>query len=724
MVAENPNYLEARLLLASTLERLGSDTAATQELRTASEANPGSIRLRTQLAERLIRAGELAEADRILETSAGQVSLRRDVAPAERRKLAELLSMRNKPDRAAAVLDGIDGEAQTLETRIESARHKFRAGTLSAREASRLVEDARGSPGNLVSALEVVMIRAQANNDLTVATAARTELEALAAGEDLPAARANLVLGVEQMRAGDIVSAGQRFERLTVLDPADARGWGGRLAIALGQGNQEELRRLLTEAEFKVVEPALKLHLSKVIAQLSGRGTATFLTAEANAGREIFAALLPNPANGRPALTGETAIRDLTKAAQLAADRSDSARAQVASIAERYPDVPALQRERLQRLGEAGQWEEALRMGIVLIERFPTDVDVARLTTQAAEQRGQDTQARAFALTWLKLAQSPRQRLAASEALAKAYVAIGDPREAASVLKPFLPTLSAAEDIALIVPLYAEAAAASGDLSGAQAALVPYLTNGEVLRTFREIAINLPAPQARAWFAELDTFVERADNLLLSTYVGYARMQVAMRTGDEQLTQDAKARLPALADRVLASTDLPPESMLWMAVGMEWLDQPESLVKAETLYRRVLQNGSGATMAIAANNLAAMISRGGNSSGTSEEALTLANRAVAAAPNNELKARYLETSARILLQMNQPARAVTVMSEAVQLNGADADLRLTYAEALAANGDATAGEEQLDEAVRLNQRRRATDETAFQARLAAVRSSF
>lgn len=713
VVNQNPQYLEARLLLADALVRLGNDEAANAELRRALDAAPGAITLRLALAERLIAAGNFNDADLLIELAQRQMSGDpASVTPRDRRTLSRLLTARNRPADAAMVLAGIQGEARTGFDRTSEARARLVAGTLTADEVEQLLQAvAEASEQAQINAHDVALAFYQRAGNAERVAELRQSLETTANSNSEAAHVAALALARSAAIAGDAAMAQQWYTQATKAAPNDVRGWAGLARVQLFNGDVSGFVNAAASTPAGGEGHAALRWLGDAM-----KNDADLRAAAQNpSARRILASLLPGATEGSVQLSGERVRQDLVHAGKLVADGELTTKGllilpsqnlrELESLATRHPGVVPLQVAVLRGIGASGRTREALGTAARIVEQFPGEAEIVKAATEVADANEQYPQAANFAARWAKIANSPHERLAASLAVARAQMKANNPAAAEAALRPFVATFgslppedwNAQYDAVEVLKVYGPAAVASGRAQAAHESLRGHLGQLEIRGLFRElIGYGVPAAQVADWIADLDASAStQQDPLKDRVSIALALATAADRLDDAALRTQAVDRLKPLAEEALAVESTPVPILFGLGYGLETAGTGDATDLILRLYRDALRRDPQYVQA--AIQLATLLGEQGDTASLAE-AIQVGRQGVDRA-RGDLQLIARERLATLLAQSGKVNEAVEQLQQAVQIPTEDAalafEVRLRLAEVLADAGDFAAAEEQL-----------------------------
>jgi len=684
----NPDHLQARLLQARALLRLGDRERARAHLERAERIRPDPV-VRFALADLLSEAGAWGE------------SLERFVSVAEDEAAAARLR------RAAAERLAGMGAFERAEGALEAIRRSTGApaGPLAVRLALRRgeLEAARAQLEPMLASrpsLEAILLAA----DVAMAAGAPGEAERMLERLEtlaIPDGRRELARAEWLARDGRREAALGAARRATEAAPAEAAGWRERIALEVALGRVEALQASLRQVSERDGEGEADERLAwltgdpeLLVRAAAGDEAARGLAAVAvrwpavrEAAFQALQAALPGPGPGQ-ARGGDREAHG---------ERASPARRKLLALARTHERNLPVQLFVAARELAAGRFESAARVAERAADRHPASTRPLALAARARAAAGHRREALEAARRWASRAPAadPQPRLWAARLLLED----GRPAEALERLGELPPGAGeAVRDEALA--LTCRALARLGRAEEAAARLEPRLQEGAAWRhLWLELARHLEPGRAVAW---LETAAGHP-GAGAPAHRGRRAMAwffLARRSGES--AHAARAR--RLARDVAADERAAPEDHLRAARVLEALGEGAEAARA---YRRVL--ASEGDWPLARNNLAMLIlERGGDLA----EAAALARRAVRADPDEPA---YHDTLARVRLGAGEHGGALAAAREAVDLAPQAPAWRLTLAEVLAAAGDHAASRAALADPAFAPDRLGASDRARWEA---------
>jgi predicted Zn-dependent protease len=629
-----PQAVDPRLALADTLDQLGQENEALDQLEAAIAGRPDLARLRLLVASRHLRTGRADDADAQLR-AVEQLAAAGRATDDERRRAAAMLEFSGETDRALDLLQPLaDGDEPDLQRlRLERAANRLTDARLQELAASgnpTLVAfaaetyAARGDVGQSLAALDQLPTeqmtdvqrqslradRALINNDAAGAEAAMRA--AVDADPQQPASRrrlANFLLS--QGRIDDAIAAAT-FEAADGTDAqAAALADFARLNDILGNDYQ-------TLAQFGVLDLAASL-LSNV--------------ADNPAAEQALAALAA-------ARREETPIVDLADDVTVAATKAEQL-------------VP-LQLLRAQLDLAANRPGRAARVAEELGRRNPRLAAAPQLQAQALAQQGDFVNALTAAERWGELAPSDP---VATIFQAEARLALEQFTLAESLLRPLIER----DDLPQAKLLWGRALTGAGRGPRAFDVLQPLLSDALAVRLWwYDTAAEQAQPLAAAEAALSTAAAEAGDSLnervvLLRAYRTLAERDLSPEDA-ERINAEIERRRAPLVEQAL-QPGAPTSLIMELAVSLDDVD-PQT---QETLYRAAVAQDSP----VARNNLAMLLVKKGTPSAL-EEARELAEQ-VAARDGDPAQAFYVDTLGVVKRAAGDYDGAIAAFYEAIRL---------------------------------------------------------
>ncbi|MHC4859260.1 MAG: tetratricopeptide repeat protein, partial [Planctomycetota bacterium] len=421
VVSVAPEYLEARVHLARTLERLQNVEDAVVQLQEAVKRDPSSVLLSLELARLLQKSRDFGEVRNLL----GNLAAQKSASPDRLRSAAILLARQGDLRMAIPLLEaareraGGSGSAED----VLLVRWYTRLGDLE--KAEKLSADLAGRDDPQAITAAALHFESRGDRRRAEKTIARlSEIELLPADRELALADYHRV-------AGDLDLALADYRRATELSPDSAVAWQGRLVTSIMLARADEARAaaeggrralpddetfaFLSEQrklfEFAVQEPRLIAPLVGAIENASDRNA--FLEA----------ALIVSESQGRSEEPEETLARLLR-------------------LARRHPEALPLQIMVIQELLGADDTETAITLALKAMREFPYSGTAAHLAAMALSQAERWDDAHSAAVEWRR--RTLADAVAADVLVARIRLRLGRYEDAFRRLEPYLPHIKSA----------------------------------------------------------------------------------------------------------------------------------------------------------------------------------------------------------------------------------------------------------------------------------------
>lgn len=637
-VRRSPASMDARLLLAICLERVGSTGAAIEQLRTVVRQNPDIRSASLLLAELLQKRGDFSAAGQLLDET-----LARNIGgSSERRGVASLLANQGEPDRAISVIEADNSRSgpDILLARL----YRQRGDLTSAESEIRKVVSATPDIGSLRLMAEI--LRAQGKTDEAAKTLGRLSELKLEPGV-MEMARADY-----HLKFLEVPQALEAATKATEVAPTNAMAWQTVAMVRAVSGDIDGALTTLDAAAQKIPNNAV-IEAQRAQAPILKRAAADPIT------RPLVAAFMQRPE--------DSVLLDALKTPTSGAPSEGGPGAslvRVRQLAERYPGVLPVQMLAVRRLMQYGLYAEAGQISARAAQAFPTSAEPAALAASCFASAKDWPQALTYTKLWRN--RSTADTLLADLATAEALVNMKRPAEVVELLSPYIQNFS--QDPRAFVPALlrtAEAHSIMGRLDTAARLLDPrFSADPTLIVAWISYAHDrLPPELALKW------------NTLIASRPDASTPDIAWELAKTNATALAKLKDPKAAAARKALADLarsPNHGFGHLMHAALAYDEVDEYPEATSLYDAALT--AEPTNVIAKNNLAMLLVR---AKGDLARAQRLGEEVITASPN---VATFHDTLASVLAARGQYAQAEETVRKAVELEPANAEWWVHLAE--------------------------------------------
>ncbi|MEX0885583.1 MAG: tetratricopeptide repeat protein [Phycisphaeraceae bacterium] len=651
LIRDQPEHVDARLLMAQALLRLENPRRAIDQLDTAVAIAPDNPLLRLHLARLLQHQSRFDEARGHLRYVAESPAMPRE----HRRQAALLLSQQADHEYAANALSQLasaDDAGARAERLALAALHQRQGRFDEAWQivAEVLADDDAPEPGLILFAARLAHERGDAD-------AGQRLLEQLDELE-MPEFARHLARADFHAAAGDIDAAIDHATQAADIAPDHPAPWrqiilyhlsAGRIADAIDQAGLA--RQHLTEADPIVTLVDEHHELFRLLEERQGLAP-------------IVRAALQESAHREAALQ---VLRIAQRVANNELNDREAVQALI-DLADAHPRFATLQRFAIEQATLLGQPRNALERARDAIHRFPADARIAELAAHMLFAAGEHDEALAAADQW-------RHRVAGRTFEPDLLVArVQRARERSDAV---LDRLAPHAERARIDPanhhqwyeLQTWALVDARQHDAAASLLRPLLSQDASWRVLwrgrAETQIADPAVAA-AWLDELDQHTP-ADALMERVALGGAWQGLGQRLDEPGFIDRARERLDAL----VAAHDT--EAVVHFARGLLGEIEQDG-DSAARHYRRALELGPDSPQSpVIRNNLAVVLTE---HTGELDEARDLAQAAIATAPD---MATFHDTLALVETRAERWDHALAAIDRAIELEPARAEWRVARA---------------------------------------------
>ncbi|MGE5612392.1 MAG: tetratricopeptide repeat protein [Bacillota bacterium] len=655
VIAADPEYVEARSMLASVYDRMRNIPAAIEQITAALKIKPDAPELLLELARLYQSVPDYPRAREQMDR------LHPDrLNPTHRQQLASLFAQQGEWARAASLIDG-DSEATTrpsdnlLRAAIYSRQNQLDKAEKIYRQMLQ-----QPTPRAIVAAATFF-----------ASTGRKAEAEKILQNlKDL-----NLAPGMYELAWADYYAsygtseqAIEQYRNTLKLIPAQANTWHALMAQYTRAGR-------VTDA-LAACEEALKaLPGDKSLERFRSSAAALQTLAADNAAFPLMAIAAQGSADSDVALEALSILADVVKSQQ----SLPTAIPKLRPLADRTPSLVPLQSLLARLYLATHRVSDAVTIAQRGMQFAPASPEMAQTAAQMYTAAKNWPQALAAANRWRQL--TPQQPLPADLFIAGIHLQSGSIQSAAQQIAPYLEAAKAKPDEYMPVLItQARLLVAKGDITKAADLLWPLASQSAPWRrAWLELALSIPAkPQVTAsWLDRVSSTIPETDAASRMA-LAQAWQMLANASGSSEYLD--KARL--LLTQLEAGTANPADAAFAMGLLHE---QENKLDEAEKAYRRALKLQPDSPAA--QNNLAMVIlQRKGNLS----EAAGLVSKAIEARPHVPA---FYDTLAQINMGTKDYDNAIRNLKKAIAIEQWEPKWQLTLAEVYDQAG-------QLDEAKR------------------------
>ncbi len=634
----NPESVEARFLLAQSLDQLGNTPKAIEHMVAASRLDPDSRPVALYLAHLLQKSGDFTRAKEQLDRLT-RIEL---VDAEQRRRTAILLAQQGDAGRAVELLER--SEQNTRQEDLLLAQLYFRLNQYARAEqvSQRLLEHPDVAAISLAANLYAAM------GQMDEAHRVLAQLDTIQVD---PGMR-EIVLAEFQSRYGDQTRAIELLQQATRTAPTSRSTWQALICGFL-EANQ-------TDAALKAVNEALQHLPQDTVLQRVRTHQPLIRTAMERGFRPLAVGLVQLPDDSAIVDTARTLTQiDATHLARTLVD--------LQALADRYPHSLPVQLVVAERCLQLHQHDLTQRIAARATQAFPQHAEPPRLATISLMRQAKWEQALGMARLWRQRA--GRDAMQADLAIVETMWQLRQDDQARQLLEPYVRDRAALDRqvpavIAYALTLYRlQRGREADELLSSLGGDHPDLMHAWTLTAARQ----LPREPATRWVQE---FVEQANTEQQKLMAVQVLHELSRRFDNAQANDQAETIATALE----AANEVSADTLVVLASRREQMKQWQA---AEKLYRRALEKGDPS--GIIANNLAMVLvqlERPG-------EALPLAEEAAMQRPDIP---NFRDTLATVQIAAGNLEAAIEAQRQAVLLAPGELKWRLTLMEMLVEAG--------------------------------------
>ena len=642
-----PSSLEARLLLADAAEARHRISEAIDQLTEATALDPASSQLPLRLARLLQSQGEFDKARQQLEKVAGERGASGDV----RTETARLYAAGGDVQQAIDLLEERPAESSlSTQARLLLAGLYREQGKLAKAEATCRPLLDKPEPAAVALAAEVLASQGR--------TADAKELLRRLDGSGADSAVRYLVRAEFAARFEGADQGLTLYRKATEAAPSDPKVWKALISAIAASGRAADLQA--------AVDQALRALPAEGAFQSLRQNTLLLTRALPDASlRQIVSGYVADPSDTAPLELLRLLFPD-----QRGRPPADQLVQPLQQLIDRFPSFLPARIVLTSLQAGLGRTDDAIETATHAAQRFPTSAEPLRLKFSLLSAINRWEEAATAASAWReRAADSPE---AADLALAMAELHTAHSAEAEQRLESYIKLPEADrprtsdQDEALAV--YAAARLANGH-GPVEPLLEGLLTRGaEGRRTWIVFALDhLSTADAAVWLRKSQA-ITPASSTDEQIFLARAWDTLATRANSAEYAAESRSVLTSLVARQDASAGA------LVAMGMR-CEQDGDAIAAEVFYRRALR--ASPRLAVAQNNLAMLLARGGRNL---DEARELSAAAVQETPN---AAAFYDTLGYVQSKSGKYTEAVQSMETAVRIDTTSVPYRVHLAQLLA-----------------------------------------
>lgn len=637
VVRASPGNVQARVLLARVLERMGSLGAAIEQLRAVSPTAPESGAVTLMLAELLQKRGDFAAAKKLLDDAV----TRTGVGEGQTRGAAILLAQQGD---VAASLELLKRGGNDAPDPLRVQLYRQNNDLPKAEVEARRVVEAAPSVGSIQALAEIM--RARGNT-----AGAMTTLQMLDTLKLEPGVK-ELSLTDFHLRFFDLNNALASARQATEKAPDKGATWQALLTVQSAMGDVAGAMATVEAAASKLPNEPLFAAQKSRLELIKASSRDPVLT-------PLVIALLRNP-NDEAVLD---AMRTPTSGS-IADGGPGVAVGRLRELAAKYPLSQPVQLMAVRRFLQLNQHTEAAALAARAGQAFPTSGEAPALAASAYAFAGDWPQALAQSKEWRN--RSGGNPLPADLAISEALVRMGRFDEAIVVVEPYIKNFSADRQAflpAVFRKTEAQSLAGQDDRAMTTLSAVTKGDPGAWASWLGYVAERMPPKKTAYWATRAEGSAEGSNaDLAWQAAVAKATALTALKSPN---AAEAREKVATLANQ-------PGRGGQYLASAALAFDAADDLPRAEALYRQAI--AAGVDGVALKNNLAMILLRKG---GPTAEAAQLAEQAVAGAPN---VGAFLDTLASVQAAAGDFSKAEQTLTTAVNLEPAVAEWRIHLAE--------------------------------------------
>jgi Flp pilus assembly protein TadD len=628
VVATAPSDAEARLLLATALERSGNLAGAIEQMSIAAKFRPESIPIMLELAKLYHLQPNF---ERALEQINRALMSRLDAS--QKTQVAMLLAGQGETERAVSIMEGLPTGSIDANAGLFLA-DLYRKADMPAKAEARFLE--------LLKKPNYGIIRSAADFFGSMGRTAEAEkaLAALAGLELAPGAK-QLALAEYQARYGEPERALEQYREVAKAQPGNGGVW---TALVLQYVRLGRIVEALSAAE----EGLKAAPGNQPLEKFKGEGA---LLKELSSDRglmQLVASILQDPADSQTAIE---ALKVVAAAARMKQPWAETV-SLLRPLADRAPRLVPLQTLLIQSYRILGRTADAATIALRTLKAAPGSADVAQLAAKTLADGGQWAQAITAANQWRD--RTLYQPLPADMFIAEAQIRANDPAAAQRQIERYLPAAKAKPDeFPQVLLLQARILIQQGQAAKAGDLLFPMMAGSAKWRGWWvELAAVVRDPAGTAAWIERISPVIPADAIQERVALADVWFVLGMRSKQAKYRDKAKSLLDEMARG-------PVQNAMLVFARAVMDEQEGNNAAAEAGYRKALQLDG--KQPFAQNNLAMLLAAKG---GDLKEALALAQKAV---ENGPRVASFHDTLALVQARNKDYESAVASMQAAIRL---------------------------------------------------------
>ncbi|CAN5592068.1 hypothetical protein BH10PLA1_BH10PLA1_03830 [soil metagenome] len=654
LIRGNPDLVEPRLMLAATLARSNSGPAAIEQLKYAAQLRPTDPQIALALAQLLIDNGKGVEAQAFLEKVAGGGQL----SPAGMRVVAKMMADQGQVAPAIQVLLAAPEDSSRDALIAQFYRQLGKTDDAAALYA-KIATAKPITTDAIASTADFFFSRGKVDQATAV-------IDRLKEASDSPAPGTAELIRAELAEQYQSPAIAQPLYFAAAKASPDARSWRALAAFQIRQHQFTDAKVSATQGLAVAKDDADLTALAKLA------DTSAALPKDVDVDLEL-SLLSRDPQNA--------SMQDLIAATTAAAKENSTQRVvRFKALSDKYAKNWPITQRLIQAYIDAGQLDRAREACLVAGNTFPNETGPLQLLALVYAAKGEWNAEMTVIGQWR--ARSPETPRPIDIAAGEALVGLGQYRQAISTLQPYV--AEAKQDpinsMNVLWP-YCRALLQEGRTSDASTVLIDSARKqGAVRRLWLAMSgdVGPNAAAGMAWIQQVESMLDMSSNDDQSA-LAHAWLMVGQRYNDIPSFNKSNQLLRAMADK----SDVDP--MMWARLG-EGLRRANDLAGAQAAFRQAVLRGDDT---YSGNALAFLLLSQDQSL---DEALGLANKAVAAAPK---VAPYYDTRGQVNLRLGKFNDALKDFEQALALQPDLADSMVGKAEALRQSGQKAKAQEML-----------------------------
>jgi len=650
VVSEAPNSLNARIMLAGSLNRLNLDDRASAQIIAAARLQPQSVDLALEAARVLQArhdfAGAKGHLDRLL--------TRTDLDAGTSARIGAMLARQGEDAKAIALFEQLDKQGGLTSTQLTLLAALYRRTNQPERTAA-LCDRLLKSP--TLGAIEFVAEFHAMSGRQEEALRVLGLLDTL----KLQPGEKQVVLALHHQRFGTAADTTRLWEQAVLADPKNVRARRELVVQHLRVGKLGDAMSALDAA-------AMALRDNEPLRELQKQKALIRWAATADAGyHPMLEAMVQDERKQDASIEALTAIQSMTPGNQF------GVLGKLRLLCQRQTDHLPLQVLTVQLHLAHDRTRDAATLAAGAMAAFPTAWEPAWVASEAMAATGRWQEALAAAQQWRL--RSTGDTLPPDLMIAEALLRLRRPEEASRQLAQYLPRAKAEPQRHRdLLQRHARALLALGRVDEATRFLAPLWQTSPPWRMWAvDVALQSggSAPMTVEWLDRVAAAIP-ADGRAEKTRLAATWLTLAGQ-GNARVPRD---RARVILTELVGSTEVNAEQ--WMLGGL-LAEQEGDTAAAESAYRKALKVSP--KFALANNNLAMLLA---TLRKDLDEAVSLAKTAVQVRPTS---ASFLDTLAFVQHRAGRDDDAIATAQQAVALQPDNVQWQTRLSQLLASRND-------------------------------------